>query len=388
MPLLPLLPWLLGGLTVIYVVTRPSTPAPAPPSSTCPKLTPAKRALVTYILDEDPRILLANGSGQGASKADLVSMLQLGAQEMTDLGCPLEAAKLREKAVVIAALPDPNPAQLPGGGIDMGVPGTPGGTPGGTPAGGTAPSGPVLTPVPATEPIQVGDLAILPVVTFLGKDAAGQDQLQSDPPVLIPAGANRVRVSVADTAGPGLIGTKLLSFLDSSGKNVPAVVPGLEPKLGVDPALLATHRYKELKTSTGRTGAAAGRSPMALMRCGLEGCSVRPEPRAWNDAWGRFGFTIPQDYPVGIIGMGPPGWVRVELHHPDHGLIDGWIEAAHLLPAAPAVPAAQTSASLYGPHAGTRVAGQRPLPPGLSPFPPAFASRAKSKSKRMSRRAS
>ena len=74
--------------------------------------------------------------------------------------------------------------------------------------------------------------------------------------------------------------------------------------------------------------------PIALMRCGVDRCWVRPEARPWNDAMGRFGFSIPKNYPVGVLAFEPAGWAHVELMHPDHGRVDGYIEIAHLSPAA------------------------------------------------------
>ena len=60
---------------------------------------------------------------------------------------------------------------------------------------------------------------------------------------------------------------------------------------------------------------------------------VRPEPRPWDDRQGRFGFSIPAAYPVGVVAFAPAGWAEVVLNHPTDGQAGGFIELAKLAPA-------------------------------------------------------
>ena len=100
-------------------------------------------------------------------------------------------------------------------------------------------------------------------------------------------------------------------------------------------------------------------SPIAVMRCGADGCMIRPEPRPWDDATlGRMpgAFTAPKDFPVYVLSFGPVGWAHVLVNHPDEGAVEGWVET-RLLTDAPASPPA-TSVPIASPT-GT---GQVPSP--------------------------
>ena len=113
-----------------------------------------------------------------------------------------------------------------------------------------------------------------------------------------------------------------------------------------------------------------GQPVIAVMFCGPAGCSVRPEPKPWNDAWGRFGFKVPRGFRVDVTSFGPPGWARVELDHPDHGRVPGFAELSSLTtetPPAPAMPAAQAQRAATG--ASARAA--RPALPGVLARPTA-----------------
>lgn len=111
---------------------------------------------------------------------------------------------------------------------------------------------------------------------------------------------------------------------------------------------------------------------IARMRCGQERCSVRPEPRPWDDTQGRFGFTIPAGWPVGVTAFEPFGWAEVSLDHPDHGRVAGFVELAKLVTdtnqgAAPAVPQpVQPSAPAAQPSTGNCPGGVCPIP-GAAP---------------------
>lgn len=90
--------------------------------------------------------------------------------------------------------------------------------------------------------------------------------------------------------------------------------------------------------------------PIALMKTNAR-TFVRPEPRAWDDSQGRFGFSVPAGFPVAIVALPPqvpPGWTKVALQHPDHGAVEGFVEGKFLSPAnAPlAAPAGAPGASV------------------------------------------
>ena len=480
MPLLPLLPWILGGLTIAYVASRGSGNSSARPTAlTCTRLSIEQRQLLYYILYEDPRLLLQHAAANGNSRADAVATLQNAATEVAQLGCTTEAQLLRDKATVIAALPEASGGGggevpigsgtpdgvfgggdvLGGGGVDetsetylkspeararferycnadyatylgsaeaqkrladycnkadaMGRPITPShndrlfcddyraftdgsgkrfcdnyvranpamGGGGGGGGGGEA---------PADRPLAVGDVAEVLLAGYFRSEAGDADQLLSSPSIPVPAGADRMRVSVlsttpAENALDDTLLTKVLGFLSPDNTFTPVSevldpAAGLEPTIGVDPNALRSGRVSPGIRSPsgspssgarfrGRVGQAPGLAPhaagapLALMRCGVDGCHVRPEPRAWNDAWGRFGFSIPSDYPVGVIAMREDGWAHVELYHPDHGRVDGWIEAAHLVPAARTTTSGPRSGEKRGVSPNTGCAG------GACPIP-------------------
>ena len=130
-------------------------------------------------------------------------------------------------------------------------------------------------------------------------------------------------------------------------------------------------------------------APIAVLRCAIDGCPVRPEPRAWDDATlGRMpgSFTAPRGFPVYVLSYGPVGWANVLVNHPDEGAIEGWIEARFLTEApiesaspgssaSPASPGTSTTSSTTT-TAGTSEAMARHLEfvqrrgPGRSPPPP------------------
>ena len=91
-------------------------------------------------------------------------------------------------------------------------------------------------------------------------------------------------------------------------------------------------------------------TPIALLRCSGDGCMIRPEPRAWDDATlGRMpgAFTAPKDFPVYVLSYGPVGWAHVLVSHPDEGAVEGWVETRSLTDAAP-TPAAASAAPAPG----------------------------------------
>ena len=512
MPLLPLLPWILGGLTIAYVASRGSgNSAPRSMALTCTRLSVEQRQLLYYVIYEDPRLLLQHAAASGTSRAGAVTTLQNAATEVAQLGCATEAQLLRDKATVIAALPEASGGGgtpdgvfgsgdvLGGTGVDetsemylkspeaqarferycnadyaaylesqeaqqrlarycnqtdaMGRPITPshndrlfcddyraftdgsgqrfcdnyvkanpamggngngngggngamGGGNGamggnGTMGGGNGGNGNGNGATGTNRPLSVGDVAVVSLAGYFRSEVGDPDQLLSDPSIPIPTGADRMRVSILSvTPSEGALDdtllTKVLGFLTPDNTFTPVSevldpAAGLEPTIGVDPNALRTGRVSPqpatqgfrspgIRPREGRVGQAPGlaphaaRAPLALMRCGVDGCHVRPEPRPWNDAWGRFGFSIPSDYPVGVIAMREDGWAHVELYHPDHGRVDGWIEAAHLVPdSRPRTSGlAPPSRPLRGlaPHAGPVVAG---CAGGACPIPSAGA---------------
>ena len=106
-----------------------------------------------------------------------------------------------------------------------------------------------------------------------------------------------------------------------------------------------------------------GQPVIAAMYCREAGCWVRPAPRPWNDATGRFGFKVPRGFRIDVTSFGPPGWVRVELDHPDDGRVPGFVELSGLTTDAPApAPAAMPSAAAMPRAAtgGARAGAARP----------------------------
>ena len=82
-------------------------------------------------------------------------------------------------------------------------------------------------------------------------------------------------------------------------------------------------------------------TPIAILRCSGDGCMIRPEPRAWDDATlGRMpgAFTAPKDFPVYVLSYGPVGWAHVLVNHPDEGAVEGWVETRSLTDAPPSPP--------------------------------------------------
>ncbi len=46
-------------------------------------------------------------------------------------------------------------------------------------------------------------------------------------------------------------------------------------------------------------------------------------------------FAVPRGYAVSVIGLGPDGWVRVTVKHPDRGELQGWMQTSDLMPGQP-----------------------------------------------------
>ena len=113
-------------------------------------------------------------------------------------------------------------------------------------------------------------------------------------------------------------------------------------------------------------GAAASAAPAtpAIPMQTTTRCWIRPEPRAPMDPaeQERFGFTCPAKFPLTLLAFGPPslppGWAHVELQHPDHGPVQGYVEIANLAgltAAQPSAAAKAAPASPATPPAGTVV---------------------------------
>ena len=395
MPLLPLIPWILGGLTVVYVASKAGEGGPAPiKRSTCPHLTRDQRFLLDYALARTPEALVQEALDRGEGRYDVVEDLREAAREVA-AACPDDAQRLLQKALEVenAPLGYRRDEELPP------VQTTP-------PAQTTQPeTTPPVQPqtmalrpfdgrgaysfVERTQPLAVGDVAIVPIVNYVTHETGDQDLLMASPSVPIPKGVHSILVRITNLKGPGVVLTDLIAFLarsgDVPGKAEPAGVVIPRPAniadeiiVGVDEGTLKTSRVvRKSPTIAGPNATVAGPGApaqparvatpaLARMRCGVDGCSVRPEPRDWNDAWGRFGFSIPLGYPVNVIAMGPPGWVQVELHHPDDGIVDGWIEAEYLSPSSTHLSARDgASPSSSGPsvRGGPATAG-RSAPPG------------------------
>jgi hypothetical protein len=88
--------------------------------------------------------------------------------------------------------------------------------------------------------------------------------------------------------------------------------------------------------------------PIAIMAT-TEKTWIRPEPRPWDDRMGRFGFTAPGGFVLGVLSYGPVGWAHVAFQHPDDGPGDGWIETRFLGPVQqqPAMPMPMQAAQAY-----------------------------------------
>lgn len=157
-------------------------------------------------------------------------------------------------------------------------------------------------------------------------------------------------------ASPGapLTGAFVAATLGAPG------APGARPNWGADPAAYAP------PPPSATSPPPAPPPIIARMRCGQR-CWVRPEPRQWNDAWGRFGFSIPAGWSVGVVSFEPSGWARVTLAHPDHGRADGFVEVSQLVPdngqpqGGPAMPAMP---GMQGAATGNCPGGVCPVPQG------------------------
>ena len=116
-------------------------------------------------------------------------------------------------------------------------------------------------------------------------------------------------------------------------------------------------------------GAVAAKPVLARMVTSMR-AAVRPEPRPWNDAWGRYGFSIPRGFPVNVVAFGPAGWAEVQIQHPEQGLAPGFMELAHLAPEGAGAPAAAATGMAARPgmaamagmagRPGMGAAGKRP----------------------------
>ena len=108
------------------------------------------------------------------------------------------------------------------------------------------------------------------------------------------------------------------------------------------------YAYANANPSPEPSAPAAAATPIALLRCAADGCMVRPEPRAWDDATlGRMpgSFTAPKDFPVYVLSYGPVGWAHVLVNHPDEGAVEGWVEMRSLTDAPASPPSMGTPAA-------------------------------------------
>lgn len=272
-----------------------------PPKSTCPILTPEERRVVDYTLQTSDRDLLLTAASHGVGQPAAVQEVNALATATEVRGCPEDARKLRAKAGSIsrhppaAQSPWPVPAattplfQLP-------------------PAGGFVPEmvmvpGPPMAPPMSPPPM--GDMGMGPPMS--GPPMGGM----SGPPM-------------GGMGGPPMGG---MSGPPMGGMSGPPMggMSGMEMGMGMGPPPAAT-------PGTTLPAETAAR------------CWIRPEPRAFDDAQGRFGFSCPAAYPLTLLALGPPslppGWAHVELSHPDHGPVQGFVEIANLSALTAAKPSA------------------------------------------------
>lgn len=243
------LPVALMAGTVLAVLSQRKSSS----KSTCPGLSPEDRAHLDRFLATDPEAILAVGTSQGRSKAQVISAIIEGAKGLDDLGCKYDGDFVRRKADEVSRVPER-----------------------------PAPAGP-----------GTGELS----GAFIA------------PEVQIPNTGNAPGAPTWGGAFPGTTARLDQAFGQAFG------------------------------------GAPAVRSaPLALMRTKAR-VAIRPEPVAWNDeTMGKLGFTVPAGYPVGVIAAGPPacpvGWTKVELQHPEEGIVEGFTEGVNLAPPAPPAPPA------------------------------------------------
>ena len=124
------------------------------------------------------------------------------------------------------------------------------------------------------------------------------------------------------------------------------------PPVGTAPAAspfaFANDPYLQPLQSPAPLPAVQTPAPIALLRCAIDACPVRPEPRAWDDATlGKMpgAFTAPRGFPVHVLSYGPVGWANVLVNHPDEGAVEGWIEARFLTEAPIESAASETAPS-------------------------------------------
>lgn len=100
-------------------------------------------------------------------------------------------------------------------------------------------------------------------------------------------------------------------------------------------------------------------SGLMPMRC-RERVWILAEPRVFDGARGPKDFTAPAGFPVGVRAFAPPGFAQVLVQHPEHGPVEGFVEANKLAPEGAPVGAAgqgAQSAGIAGAAGGAKLAG-------------------------------
>lgn len=142
----------------------------------------------------------------------------------------------------------------------------------------------------------------------------------------------------------------------STGGNVQQLTGAyVEPQVRVGAAAVPEEGAGIAQPAPHDASPAAPRSPPIALLQTKTRVAVRPEPVPWNDeTMGKLGFTVPAGYPVGLLALGPPicppGWSKIELQHPDHGIVEGFTEASNLAPpSAPSAPATTATKGVASP---------------------------------------
>ena len=128
--------------------------------------------------------------------------------------------------------------------------------------------------------------------------------------------------------------TPLLTMETSS--SAPPPWPTQEPSAPFDAAAYSALSSQPTAPQSAPQGALNPPSAQNLgtLYAAQDKTPIRAEPGISADQRGM--FTVYAGYPMTVLALDPSGWVRVELNHPQHGVVDGWTEIESLTAIAPA----------------------------------------------------